>query len=553
MLDNQEEKQIKVYFSYCREDAIRENIYKISEEMKKFGIIIKYDMCDNPSNISRYINDEMLDADFIAIMIGPEYINRANKKLQDGSKRTYVEIEFDEIIRRKQCNNSSLLPIITMSQNREVILPKALAENRYFDLRTDYENNVKKLLKYILERKEKNVENADLAEEKSNQSKDFSIKLCFDENIPRLSGILKNEYVEIHLSHNEVIDLFLDDYVSFDKRENVIQIKNRFCISVTETMYLDYSKQKKVYQERFLEKIHEYEAKYEVEKCYLSKNGYMYEVAKVSKKLWNSMIKFANEHDWNNDSSEMNIFQFNQYYIHVFEPVISNSDKLNSGEHAIFRAYKDDNFEYDNVVVYIDIRDFFSSGFEPKINFRDRWGVETASEWLCKEFIPQVCEHYNLENDSEYSFYHCVEEKDIFSEMQIFYMENRVKVLRTEIDALIESLAFCLNKHYPQNDFNYICTKLNISSCKLMGNAQQVARIIAEYIKSDKFNQRKNEYDNSSLADDLLRCIRVFTDSFSSVKLSPKQYEYICMKCSTLIDKMNRIKVFQKYRFFYQC
>lgn len=302
--------------------------------------------------------------------------------------------------------------------------------------------------------------------------------------------------------------------------------------------------------EEYISQIIEYEATFEADLHDKIEDKYQYKLIKVEKKFWEKLIEVANEYDWDKGKSGWHIFQMNQNIIHVFSPVISNNKNYNSGQHAIFYAYKDDNLRRDDVIIYIDVNDIEGYNYnDSKINKRDRWGVTTAAEWLINEFILFVCEKYNFNIDDVIISNYKYDSKEIFSEMQMFYMQNKAKVTKEEVKNLIKSLSYSLSKIYPYDSYTYMSSKLAIESINLNEDAQIIAQNIVKYINSNLFTNRISYYDNNSLADDLLRCIMVFTDLYSTSKLNKSDYKYIISINKSLISKMEKVNLSNKYYF----
>lgn len=548
----------ELYISYCWDDNIDEWINKLYDDLKDDVKIIldKDKMKDGTTDISRFISDNMKRADYIAIIVTPEYKRKADIEYRDGN-RSWVEIENDYIIERYQTRKKTLLPIVALNNQGEIRIPNNISSLSYYDLSSPqkYESEILRIKQVLKLDDNKQVnQKFNINESISAEPDDENLELQVNSTgiIPRLSSAVNFFKSTIYLDHIETVNLFLTKYVNcswIDSDEKRF-FNDKLSISINDSDKKILLDKIDTEIEKYINQLQKYEATFEIDLYDMIEAHYQYKLIKIEKFFWKKLIEVANEYDWDKGKSEWNIFQMNLNIIHVFSPAISYNKNYNSGEHAIFYAYKDDSLSRDDVVIYIDTNDMVGYHYEDsKMNKRDRWGVRTAAEWLNHKFIPFVCKKYNFNVGDVISRNYKHDSEEIFSEMQIFYMQNKVKVTREEVNNLIKSLSYCLAKKYPYDDYNYMSSKLAMESIDLNEDSQSIAQNIVKYINSSMFTNRIRDCNNNSLADDLLRCIKVFTDSYSTSKLDVSEYKYITLLNRSLISKMKKINLLRKYCF----
>lgn len=567
---------MKIYISYSWVEKENKSwIKKLCSDLKEDGLEIIYDMgvMDRETiDIDRFIQEGMTEADYIIVAITPSYIEKANKKRFNNEKKSWVEVECDYIRRRRHKEIKALIPII-MKKEDSVKLPNLLEGLNYHDMSDEehYEVELKRIKQIIFNKENKIKENYDINYSNSNKNLENDIKKNYtNRNIKQLECDINFKIIEdpiriscdiiygnskFSFNHSQIIDLMLKYYnVELNTRNE----ESSQCL-ITKNIYIELpnNEYKKILNkirqetENYINAIMKFEADFEVKGFKLLDKEFGYEILEIDRKHWNMFLDIANEYDWDNGKSEWNIFQRNTNYIHVYSPVISYNPNLNSGQHAIFRAIKSDILYNDNVKICIYIRDIINSDYSGyKINKRDVWGVRTAYEWLTSSFIPLICRCKKLEKEKIIlNDYYTYAKEDIFSEMQTFYMSYRVQVPVIEIIKLRDALCYCLSKKFPKEDYNYIAGKIRMFDIELDESPQIISERIREFLNSKKFEDEINKYgQNASLADDLLRCIKVFTDNYSKYKLNNDEVEYIKNLSQTLIKKMNDIKLLSKYK-----
>lgn len=555
-IDMENEKK-KLYISYSwEEDGIEEWIEKFICNIGS-DIKIVYDkdrLYKKGADIDRFVHDNMTSADFIAIIVTPSYIKKANKLYTEGTPRSWVEVENDYILQRFHNRKETLFPIIAVNNENDIKLPNTIPTISYYDMSSPnkYIFELERLKKIICSNSKdfKIKKTSSLLKEELNKENGVVLKVFCKGELPQLNAILCVGQNEIYLNHKEMINIFLLKYSNNSCYEHYTDsiATDIFKVNISKTEFDIIQKiiNKNLY--KYLKEIRYYEKKYETSQYPLSENGNYYKLFCVKKDLWNKLIKVANEHDWDKGNSKWHIFQYNLNMIHVFSPVISYNPKYNSGEHAIFRAYNNENIGDDEVDICINIDDLV--GYDnngQNISIQDKWGVNTAAVWLIKTFIPFALNNRVINFNSGLVKSYMLSNIDVFSKLQEFCAEYRCKVTKDEMEVLVQTLVYCLQKKYPVNEYNYIRSKLVIESLDLHQNEQKIANDIIDYLKSKRFLTRINDNNNSSLADNVLRCIRVFTDTYSTSKLSEIDYKLIKKMNKSLINKMRIINLLDKY------
>lgn len=550
----------KIYFSYSWEEKENKKwIIRLKNDLSNEGLEIIFDQDEldkGTVNIDRFISDNMNDADFIVIVITPSYINKSNIK-NDGNgnrKRSWVEIENDYIIKRKHNNSKSLIPIIM--KKKDNILPDNIVGLTYYDMSNEnlYKKELQRIRNIIHSEKVKtNIPLITREHQISNVIEDIDILFSYKDNPPQVSAVVQYGEASLYLEQNQVLSLFL-----MVSKKNTCKTEDTLDTKVLSTEYFDLPIRQSQYTEVFikieqgineyLKRVINYEALFEVDKFELLDESYSYKLLSVQRSYWNMLISVANEFDWDNGKTDWNIFQRNDYYIHVFSPIISYNKKYNSGEHAIYRVKKNEDINNDIVDIYVSIRDIVGVS-QIEISERKSWGIRKAYNWLKEEFIPFVCLKKNLIVDDVIYRDFCKNEEDVFSQMQYFYMSSKAYVNYDEIIILRNALCFCLRKQYPKEDFNYIISKLGLSGINLQREPFEISESIIENLYNDKFVSKiKKNHNNCSLADDILRCIKVFTDDVSRYKLNDFEMSYIIKISDSLIEKMHKVEMLEKYK-----
>ncbi|AFL99812.1 SEFIR domain-containing protein [Desulfitobacterium dehalogenans ATCC 51507] len=550
----------KIYFSYSWEEKENKKwIIRLKNDLSNEGLEIIFDQDEldkGTINIDRFISDNMNDADFIIIVITPSYINKSNIK-NDGNgnrKRSWVEIENDYIIKRKHNNSKSLIPIIM--KKKESNLPDNISGLTYYDMSNEnlYKEELQKIRNIIHSEKVKtDIPLITREHPISNLIENIDILFNYQDNPPQVSAVVQYGEASLYLEQNQVLSLFImvsknNTCKTEDTSDTKVLSTEYFALPIRQNQYTEVLIKIEQGVNEYLKRVINYEALFEVDKFELLDESYSYKLLSVQRSYWNMLISVANQFDWDNGKTEWNIFQRNNYYIHVFSPIISYNKRYNSGEHAIYRVKKNEDINNDIVDIYVSVRDII--GFSQiEISERKSWGIRKAYNWLKEEFIPFVCLKKNLiVNDVIYRDF-CKSEEDVFSQMQYFYMCSKAYVNYDEIIILRNALCFCLRKQYPKEDFNYIISKLGLSGINLQREPFEISESVIENLYNDKFISKiEKNHNNCSLADDILRCIKVFTDDLSRYKLNDFEMSYIIRISNSLIEKMHKVEMLEKYK-----
>ncbi len=552
-------EKAKIYISYSRDDTDTRLIKKLITDLNSEKYSIVYDQDEGQvggRDISRFIADEMDEADYILIIVTPSYVKKANKPYSD-KMRSHVEIEMDNIIKRSQRKKESLLFVLAKQEKESEFLPRKLDTMDYHDMSSDahYERSLNRL-RHSLDtsrdnsQKECDWDNVPISLIEKIDEDEVNIEIMCDGTPPRLSTRILYKDTVILLSHKQTTDLFLREYRDWEWANGHIKqfASDAFFMPIKENSVDQFLKCIHDNKENYIMNLRKYEVGYEVENYKMLDGVCAYKIASIDRSLWLELIDFANNYDWDNGKSEWHIFQRNYNYIHVYSPVISYNRNLNAGEHVIYRAVKDDSIQHDYVTVYVDISDFVDLNHKSisYINGKDRWGIRTAAEWFEKKFLPFArtkIKQSDVERFCKDTF------EETFSRLQYFYMSTRVIVNNRDIEMLKETLIIFLSKVFAQNDLGYIRSKLGIETGNRNYDPQQASQEIVDFLNSMDFKNNVDENGaNSSLADDILRCIKVFTDSPYRSILGINGFKRAEQLNNHLIDRMNEYELLLKYR-----
>lgn len=550
----------KIYISYSWDDKgnierVKNLVSSLKDKLKdEYTIIFDQDIFDkHTQDVDRFIADNIMEADIVIIFITPSYVIKADRQ-DDGygnqnNKKSGVEIETTYILKRKHQRKKSIITVLLDGNN----VPKYIEELSFIREKTDKDiiETLNKRVESFIKQRDKactdiNTEKFKVLYE-SNMEK-IDIEFNHDNEPPRICGILwlNNNYVS--LEHYQIVNLFKkiasEDIKSNFNNKNLYSFHcSHFKLEFkTHELYENFVNKIKNAMHTYLENISDFEAKYEIYSRFPMNNNYEFKLATVDKNIWIEMLKFANDFDWDNDKSEWNIFQRNDYYMHVFSPCISYNNKLDPCEHAILYGINKEDFYSNDIEIYLKVKNIIYNSKENKIDVRKTWSVDMTYNWFKNEFFPFFCKNKKYSKDiirfdNSYNY-----KEDIVSQAQMFYMSNKAVVNKNELNQLKEVLIFCLNKKLAGRDVGYIISKLGIKE-NLKTNEE-----IIRYLESDKFNKYLTESNNnSSIADDILRCIKSFTDDFSTHKINENDIEYITKKIHSLVEKMNRVKLLEKY------
>ncbi|NFT07201.1 hypothetical protein FDF26_09005 [Clostridium botulinum] len=550
-----------MYVSYSWDDKgnkerVKKLVLSLNDLLKnEYSIIFDQDIFNKQTqDVNRFIVDNIVEADIVIIFVTPSYVIKADRH-DDGygnqnNKRSGVEIETSYILDRKHQKKKSIITVLLDGDN----LPKYIKELSFIREKTDEditETLSKRIKSFVKERESVciDINNEKLKVIDESDIENIDIEFSYENEPARLCGALwlSNNYFT--LEHYQIMHLF-KKIASEDATSNLDNKKvysfycNYFNIEFkTYDLYENFITKIHNAMCTYLESISDFEAKYEIYSRYPMNNNYEFKLATVDKNIWIEMLRFANSFDWDNGKSEWNIFQRNDYYMHIFSPGISYNTKYDPCEHTILYGINKEDFHSNDVDIYVKVKDIVYNSKTNKIDKRKTWSVDMTYKWFKKEFVPFFCKNKKYSKDIIYFEDSYIQKEDIFSQAQMFYMSNRAGVNKNELKQLREVLIFCLNKRSSGGDLGYIINKLGIRE-----NLKTDDEII-QYLESDKFNKNLMESNyNSSIADDILRCIRSFTDDFSTHKINENDLEYLTKKIHSLVEKMNIVNLLDKYQ-----
>lgn len=553
-------KKKEIYVSYSWDDKGNiervENLVKsLNDTLKSdYSIIFDQELFNNETqDINRFMIDNIIDSDMVVVFVTPSYVEKANKKDNGygnkNNKKSGVEIETQYILERKHFAWKSIVTVLLDGEE----LPKYLRQLSYINEKKDVDiikKIEKKIRNFINERhvvcKDARSEKAEVLDNLNTENVD--IEFSYTDEPARISGILLLGNSYINLEHYQIVNIFkkiVSENIISDLMEKSsyyfycsyfrVEFKNYY-------LYENFITKIKNAMDKYLDSVLKFEAKYEIYSRIPINSDYKFKLATVNKNIWVQMLEFANSFDWGKGESKWNIFQHNDYYIHVFSPVISCNDRYDACEHLILYAVNRSDFYSNDVNVYIKINDMIYNSKRNKIDVRKTWSIDMAYRWLKEDFIPFFCKVNNYSEDViqlEDTKYH---EEDIFSRAQEFYMCNKAEVKNEELNQLKEILIFCLNKKPVGRDLAYIKSKLEIGE-KLTTNDE-----IVQYLNSNKFNKYLIESSyNASIADNMLRCIKSFTDDYSTHRINEQDIKYLSKRICSLTSKMEKINLLDKY------
>ncbi|WP_088224930.1 toll/interleukin-1 receptor domain-containing protein [Desulfosporosinus sp. FKB] len=564
------DKRINIFISYSWEEAgNKEWVNKLKNDLlseERFNVILdQREFGDGTQNKDRFIVDNILNSDFIIVILTPSYVYKANKK-DDGTGitvRSGVEIETEYIMMRKHEGYKCIIPILRVKEKDGKNIPGYLKNLDYIDMSSDkiYNSALNAMKSKILCQDNTAQNSIETYSQRSDfdgkSNMDFGILFSFEEIPVRVSLCLTYKGTKITLEHQQVMHIFktlargevkADDILQEDK---IMFNCKYFSLELNTKYYKKLINELRENMEKYCKRVIEFEARFETHSFDTFRNDYSFSIVTVKRSFWYKMLETSNYYDWDNGKTEWHIFQKNGGYVHVFSPVVSNNNNYNPGEHASFYAVKSDNINSDDVVIFIKISDILNSNFgNPcKINRRDTWGIRTARDWMIYDFIPFVCKKNHIDITTVLDSISRNEE-DIISKMQYFYMRSKASVTFEELKNLRDALAYCLEKEFPSKDFNYITSKLSMDGLNLKEQPHVVAGAIRDYLYTNKFESyiNNNNY-NCSKADDFLRCLMVFTDSNSSYKICHEDFIFVKNLLKSLIEKMNKVELIEKYDF----
>lgn len=363
----------------------------------------------------------------------------------------------------------------------------------------------------------------------------------------------------ISFNHTKIMDIFkiLDCFgsietVGYDENKVICQIGSS-------RLYLEQD-EKNTFEEAFMEYKDNYLSKLKEITTFLQtdefltsdKGGFSYRIIKVSYKFWELLLDFSNEHDYLNKAGKWDMFSPNSSALYITHPITCKDLDYDGMMHAFFTAENDDEIgnEYVWLVLNLEMTKDYKSELQC-YSKRKIWGCKTAYDWCVNELFPEVCKRYRYNKSNNYEEKRNskkTDERSKISELQMFILENGMKLSQQEINSIQEALKYCLStKILPSNEYDYIISKLGLDVESL---DRKDSRIISEEIIS----KVKIKWANTNLsvdADHLMRCISAYTDGYSKSALSKDEVNNVYHVLEHMIERMDEIKYIEKYRNFY--
>ncbi|MCY7806077.1 hypothetical protein MOC47_18965 [Bacillus spizizenii] len=303
-----------------------------------------------------------------------------------------------------------------------------------------------------------------------------------------------------------------------------------------------------------------------------------YRLMKVSRKLWNLMIEFANNHDYENGDTRWHIFDKNRFYIKIYSKRETN--RFDEGFHALLEPEQDENFinqlkEPDNYLWIVwepyKLMDYTNS--LDNINERKIWDALTVYEWLTTEFIPWVVytnssntkklfinkktngKQYN-DFTKEFNIDNFISSGKIRSTFEFERLQNQQQLLKVVDDLqmffnsysgsivfkkdhfkdLFEALALII-KRSDEIDYKYINSKLSFTNGE---TKDQIYFEIKSYIPKIEYSIKSGFF-----IDNILRCFVVILRDYTSY-LNKSEIKMIINCLKPFINRKNLIDVIQR-------
>ncbi|MDR2572273.1 MAG: toll/interleukin-1 receptor domain-containing protein [Oscillospiraceae bacterium] len=575
---------IKVYMSYSwDEEENQPFIEKLVEQLQKYKdpneafqikcVFDKKAFEAETQELDRFMVSGIKEADFVVILITPSYKEKAdNGKCESGvgTETVYIRSKLRKDISR----------IITVLRKKEVTqsdLPEYLQP--YWSSTMGFEDEWDRAFNKLIWRIHKayykqeesartlNAQDFPASRIKPVDSKgkkentllhEVSFDFYFESKVPlETRAELTFDYSQVRLTHSELMSIFCDlmkEQIIYNHEQQSVRLCNLKITNVSKEYYKSLLSCLFHAMEIYITELYAFELKYEVTNFpFISNTGCKFNLISVEKNFWKMMIETVNKYDYGNGKTPWHIFQRHGSGIHVFSDISSTNENYDFGEHMLFEGIKSEEVINDEIVIYIDSIFYKLQNLESiKINKRECWGVEYAYKWLIDEFIPFVQQDHEYYEDC-ISIDHYAQDSNVILEMQQFYACRLATVTDSEIENLKTVLIYCLEKECLEKEIEYIWSKLGVRKDKYTDSREEAKGII-HYLKSQAFKTRFQANDsnsNCSLADDLLRCLYVFSWSSHHYSLaiqtiSLAQETYL----KSLVEKMKRVTLIEKYKMF---
>jgi hypothetical protein len=513
-------------------------------------------------------------ANYLLLIVGDKYgskdtegIGYTEKEFNYAEKRDIPILAFLKEFDKKDENNSTELTIFKSKVSDEEKRTVSFWTNK-----DEIRPLVIKVLKEIKSEKE-TIHNNKIFEKNtskndsdSKETKSVELERFYPDYPTRPVGscaitFKKRELSDIIISfnHTKIMDIFkiLDcqgslETVGYDEDRVICQIDSfRLYLEQNEKIALEQTFIE--YKNKYLSSLKEMATFLQTDDFSISnKGGFSYRIIKVSYEFWKLLLDFSEEHDFLNKDGNWDMFSPNPSALHITHSIICKNLNYDGMMHAFFTAENDDEIgnEYVWLVLNLEMTKDDSSGLQC-YSKRKIWGCKTAYDWCVNELFPEVHKRYGYDKSNSYEEKRSYKKNDVRSkinELQMFVLENGMKLSQQEVKSIQEALKYCLStKILPTNEYSYIISKLGLNFESL---DKKDSRTISEEIVS----KVKIKWANVNLtvdADHLMRCINAYTDGYSKSALSEDEVYniYHILKC--MIERMDEIKFIEKYRDFY--
>ncbi|WP_162880654.1 HNH endonuclease [Paraliobacillus sediminis] len=296
-----------------------------------------------------------------------------------------------------------------------------------------------------------------------------------------------------------------------------------------------------------------------------------YQLVKIQKDLWTSMLEFSRRNDYELGNTKWNIFDAsgnNMLKVYIKE----KTNKYDEGHKCIIHSFIEDSYSWEpsNYVWLV----WWDINHSNKYKLRKYWNVQQTYDWLTEEFLPYVIYNRNKPfkktklffkrklsydefkesiNIKEYystgeSRYYSIEQIgdsnkliDLVSKLNLFYsVTNNVCLRRKDIRGLYDSILLSL-KECDHPDYHYICSKLGLTKTT---KKEEIKEAILEEISSLSLNDTLKISGNK--LDILLRVLYSNLKCMSS-KLQIDEIKSYLIFIEPFIKDYNRFKVVECY------
>lgn len=458
----------------------------------------------------------------------------------------------------------------------------------------------------IIEEMINNIKNQSLIEENLKYKQDNLVILnSFLPSYPKLKGscLIKFNRNDINgcnitFGHEKILSVLFKGLYTDPKKEirGFIIYKDdsneEYCVQLgNNRIFLNHKEIKQLckvidnFADSYLKKLKELENKLGIKEFIPNKEG-NFRLFKMKISLWNEIIKFSHNHDFEAGNSKWHIFDStSQGGLKIYTK--NENNKFNKGYHAMVypEQVQNDFYEslrYPNNEVWITWK--VLKGYNREnglVSFNDKkyWTASFTKEWLLNELIPHVYnklkKEYNktiintsLLNKLKDSFSkqennilplqkllntnkiinyleldkvnNITSLSEFINELQRFYLLKNENVFLKEKDhkALYYSLELCL-LHTSYNDYKYINSNLPFDSDNTL---EGLLHSIKDYKK--KIN---SDIVYSSQIDYILRCLSVLL-MYSESNINNNEIKKIAEWLRPFAKSFNREKLIDKYK-----